>query len=133
MEDERKTRPLGRKVTHYKQLKDGEYIGHWSIEPGQVLKVTIEVVQQEEVYNTGSNKKEWKNVARFKGAQKGMILNSTNMDAIASHHGNNPQKWVGKEIELIRASTKVRGVPTECIRVKAKSKSERAVESVKGS
>ena len=131
MEDERKTRPLGEKVTHYKQLKDGEYIGHWSIEPGKVLKVIIDVIQQEEVYNTGSNKKEWKNVARFKDAKKGMILNTTNMDAIASLHGNNPQNWVGKEIELTRSTTKVRGVATECIRVKAKSKSERAVESVK--
>ena len=132
MEGERNVRPLGDKVTHFKQLKDGEYLGAWDLpEDGSTIKVTISLVQQEELFNTGSNKKEWKPVVRFKNAKKAVVLNQTNMDAIASHHGTNPQKWGGKEIELYRAMTKVKGTPTECIRVKAKSKSERAVESVK--
>ncbi len=133
MEEERKTRPLGEKVTHYKQLKDGEYLGAWDLpEDGSTIKVTVALVQQEELFNTGSNKKEWKNVVRFKNAKKAVVLNATNMDAIASHHGNNPKNWIGKDIELYRANTKVRGLPTECIRVKPKSKSDKAVESVKG-
>jgi hypothetical protein len=129
--DERKTRPIPDKVTHYKQLKEGEYLGAWDLVPDKDIPVTIETVQQEEVFNPGNNKKEWKNVARFKDKTKGVILNSTNMDAIASLYGNNPKDWPGKVIALYRGTTKLRGVPVECIRIRAKSASQKAVESVK--
>lgn len=127
--EERKTRPLPDNISHYKQLKDGAYIGHWSIDKGKSLKVTIESVNQEEVYNTGSKKKEWKTVLHFVKAEKGMILNDTNADAISSHYGNNPKEWPGKVIELERKETRLGKETVEAIRVKAKSKSQSAIES----
>jgi len=128
MED-RKTRPLPSNISHYKQLKDGAYIGHWNIEKGKALKCVISDINQEEVYNTGTHKKEWKNVLHFKGAEKGMILNDTNSDAIASWYGTNPKEWIGKEIELERKTAKLGRETVEAIRVKAKSKSESATAS----
>lgn len=129
--EERKTRPLPDNVAHWKQLKQADLLGAWDLQDEKPVKVQIDSVQQEELFNTGNNKKEWKTVARFKGTKKGLVLNATNMDAIASLHGNNPKDWLGKEVELIKSMTKLRGVPTECIRVKGKSKGQSAADSVK--
>lgn len=113
-----KKKPLPDNVDHYAQLKDSEYLGHWDVPVGKTLKVTIESVELEEVMSPGSFKKDWKTVAAFKGAKKRLILNVTNMKAIASWHGSNPKKWNGKEVELFRTITKLKGDEVECLRIK---------------
>ena len=116
-----KRTPISEKVTHYAQLKNGSYLGHWDIEPDKDVKVVIESLAHEEVYNQQTNKKETKTVAAFRGAQKKLILNATNLKNISSWHGPNPQKWPGKEITLFRTTTKVAGKTEECIRVRPNS------------
>ncbi len=129
MEEKRNTKPLPDNVSHYKQLQSSAYLGHWSIPEGKAIKVTIDHLMLEEVFNTGNNKREWKTVIHFKGSDKGMILNGTNSDAIASHYGSNPKEWPGKEIELERKMVKLRKDMVEAIRVKPKSKSATATAS----
>lgn len=114
---ERNQKQLPDSITHYAQLKNSDYIGHWDIPEGSVLKVTIEDIMLEEVRNPATNKKEWKTTMGMKGAKKRMILNNTNMALIASWHGDNPKKWIGKEITLTRTITKLKGETVECIRV----------------
>lgn len=127
--EERKTRPVPDKAKHWKQLNESRYLGHFDLPPkGQSVKVKIKEIQQEEVFNPETLKKEWKNVLIFEGTTKAMILNrKENPSRIASHYGDNFRDWIGKEIELERGVDRGK----ECVRVKAKSKSEQAVESVK--
>lgn len=123
-QNERKIIPLPDSIEHWKQLKDNDYIGHWDLPKGQEAPVTIESVVHEEVYNPASNEKEIKPVISFKNKKKRMILNTTNMEAIASIHGVDPKTWPGKQITLFRGTTKVRGKPTECVRVRSKGHSQ---------
>lgn len=109
-------------VTHYAQLKNSEYLGHWDIPEDKKIKVTLEHLSLEEVVNPASKKKEWKNVFTLKGTEKRFILNATNMKSIASWYGNDPHKWDGKEIELVRALTSLKGETVECIRVTSNDK-----------
>lgn len=131
MED-RKTRPLDASIRHYKQLNERDFIGNWDLpEDGTFVKVTIEDVHSEEVFNARKNKKEWKTVATLKGKKKKLVLNDVNMSSISTHYGGAPKLWVGKEIEIHKTTTKLAGEVVDCIRVKAKSNSAKAVESVK--
>jgi len=113
-----KKKALPDNIDHWAQLKNSEYLGHWDIPEGKTQKVTIESVGLEEVMSPGSFKKEWKTVAAFRGAKKRLILNVTNMKAIASWHGSNPKGWIGKEVELFRTITNLKGEPVECLRIK---------------
>lgn len=114
---ERNQKQLPDSVTHYAQLKNNDFIGHWDIPEGKTLKVTITDVLLEELRNPATNRKEWKTTMGMKGATKRMVLNSTNMALIAGWHGSNPKKWPGKDIELVRAITNLKGEQVECIRV----------------
>lgn len=115
---EREIKKLPDNITHYAQLKNSDYIGAWDLpEDGSAVKVTIEILELENVYNMGSRKKEWVNVIKMKGRKKAFIVNKTNLASIASWHGNNPKGWAGKEIDLIRTTTSLKGDTVECIRV----------------
>lgn len=114
--------PLPDDLEHWKQLKESEYIGHWDLPQGKNLRVKIKSVHLEDVTNVANFQKERKVVASFQNAKKRLILNATNQEAIASWHGNNPKTWVGKEIELTRSTTRLKGEVVECIRVKPNDK-----------
>jgi hypothetical protein len=117
MAQENKKKPLPDNVDHWAQLKDSPYLGHWDIPVGKTWKVVIEAVDLEECTHPTTFKKEWKTVCAFKGAKKKLILNTTNMRAIASWHTNNPKTWAGKEVELFRTWTKLKGEDVECLRI----------------
>lgn len=124
---DRNIKPIPDNVTHWAQLKDSEYLGHWDLpEGGKQVKVTIDQFKLEEVINPANKKKEWKSVISFRGAKKRMILNTTNMKAIASWHGSNPRDWFGKDILIFRTTTKLKKEEVECIRVVQNNK--KAVE-----
>jgi len=127
MENNRK--PIDPNIVHYAQLRNGDYLGHWDLDPGKDYKVTIASLSTEEVYNQTKNKKEVVTTAEFKSGKKRMILNATNRKNIASLHGDNPHKWIGKEITIYRTETRVMGKTEECIRVRGKSKSSQAQEA----
>ena len=118
MSEQNKVIPLAESIRHWRQLSDSNYIGAWDLPENKAVSVTIQSVQQEEVMNPASKQKEVKTVVRFKGKSKGLILNKTNAEAIASHHGDNPHTWSGKDIELFATTTKCKGEVVDCIRVK---------------
>jgi hypothetical protein len=115
---ENKTKPLPDNVDHWAQLKNSEFLGHWDIPVGKDFKVVIDLVNMEELTHPSTFKKEWKSVMSFKNGKKRLVLNTTNMRAVASWHGNNPKTWGGKTITLFRALTKLKGEEVECVRVR---------------
>ena len=71
------------------------------------------------IENVGSDAEEHKPVLYFEGAQKGMVLNKTNAEAIAYVHGDETDNWLGKEIEVFTMMVQYQGRSQPGIRVRA--------------
>src|SRR6476469_1850681 len=85
--------------------------------------VTIERVELEAV----GRDKEMKPVLYFRGKEKGIVLNKTNSNKIASLVGSrDTDYWRGQQIRLYATETEFGGETVECIRVKAAGVNGRA-------
>lgn len=69
----------------------------------------------------GSEKKENKWVMYFKGAEKGMVVNKTNAQAISDYYGDDTDHWTGKKIILFVATVATPQGPKPGIRVRVPS------------
>ena len=58
----------------------------------------------------------------FEGKEKGMVLNKTNANNIASLYGDNTDDWRGQEIWLFEAMVDFQGKTVPAIRVRAPKK-----------
>lgn len=78
---------------------------------GRTVKVKIERIEMEDMGN------ERKPVITFAGKQKGLALNKTNAQIIASAYSPETDGWIGKDIELRPDKTQFNGQLVDCIRV----------------
>lgn len=118
------SKPLDPKITHYKQMRNSIYLGHWDLPQGRDFTLKIREVLEDTVYDRRTNGNKDVYVLTFHNAEKRLILNETNKAAVASHHGANPHEWPEKEIQLYRTTDRVRREQVECIRIRpAKLKS----------
>ena len=78
---------------------------------GRKLKLTIEKVELEKV---GSDQKP---VLYFVGKEKGLVLNKTNAQVIASSHSPETDGWEGKEIAIYPAKVQFQNQMVDAIRV----------------
>jgi len=60
-----------------------------------------------------------KPVLYFKGKDKGLVLNKTNANNIATVYGDDTDDWEGKDIVLFTAMVDFQGKTVEAIRVRA--------------
>jgi hypothetical protein len=106
-------------LTHYKKLRNPNYIGSYELMTGSEpieLVVTIESAAKEMVQN--GDKKEEAMVVYLKG-QKPMIVNATNAKAITSALGTPyVEQWAGKRITLYVAKIKAFGETVDALRVR---------------
>lgn len=104
--------------THWKRMVNTDYLGAYSLEDGQDMVLTIHDVAPEEVNGEGG-KKDTCPVAHFVEDCKPMILNRTNMKMITKIY-KSPyiQDWSGKRIQIFADVCKVKGEPTECLRIR---------------
>lgn len=104
-------------LTHWKKLTNPNYIGAYSLDPGQELNVMIEKVVREKVKGADGKEEEC-TVAYLKG-QKPFILNATNSKAITAALGTPYiEQWKGKSITIYAAKIKAFGELMEALRVK---------------
>lgn len=105
--------------THYKKLKDNNYIGSYELMTGDApieLNVTILGASKQQVQN--GDKKEEAMVLDLKG-QKPMIVNSTNAKSIAKALGSPYiEDWKGKAITLYVAKIRAFGETVDALRVR---------------
>jgi len=80
---------------------------------GQEAVVTIEQVSKEEI-----DRDESKPVLRFKGKNRGLVLNVTNANNIVLMYGDDTETWVGKQVTLFTTFVDFQGRSVEAIRVK---------------
>lgn len=86
--------------THWKKLVDPNYMGDYSIPPGQDLIAKIDYVAKETIKDpTGKNKEAV--VAHFSDGNKPMVLNKTNMKTISKIFGTAYiEEWKGRSIQI---------------------------------
>lgn len=74
----------------------------------------------EEVVGQGRDAEE-KVVLYFSGTEKGLVLNSTNANAIADLFGFETGNWIGGKVELFADKTAFAGKIVDCVRVRKPS------------
>lgn len=84
---------------------------------GKAVRLTIQRVAQEEVYNHGEKEKRF--VVYFDGAQRGVLLSRTLAQQIVDATGQqDTSHWVGQVVELYPVPMTVGGVPRVAIRAR---------------
>lgn len=111
--------------THYKKLRNTNYLGSWDLTNGDKV-VKIKKVSNVEVFNPSDNAKEECVVAELYN-EKPLILNSTNLKSIEKALGSPYiEDWVGKEIQLYTKKVKAFGDIVDAIRVRETKPKEAA-------
>lgn len=105
--------------THWKKLTNPDYLGSWDFAKGEERVLTINNVNQQEVFNQSSGKKEMCTVAHFQEKSKPMILNKTNCKMIAKLY-DTPfiEKWSGCKILIGVDKVKAKGELVEALRIR---------------
>ena len=104
--------------THWKQLINPDYLGAYSLQPNEVLTLTISKVVKESVKGTGGKKQECM-VVHFQEKQKPMILNRTNAKTISKVYGTPLiEDWAGKKIRIYAELVDAFGEQVEALRIK---------------
>lgn len=106
---------------HWKNFIDKDYLGSHNLEEGEEMLLTIEKFEGEEmVQKVGGkqNEKTPKQVIYFREDVPKMILNITNGNVIASLYGNQPEKWIGKQIQVHATKVKAFGKTQDALRIR---------------
>lgn len=106
------------KLTHWKKLKNNNYIGAYFLEPNKDIILTIKDVRKETIIGTDGKKEEGTVVAFYENV-KPLILNTTNAKTIAKIYDTAyVENWQGKKIQLYSAKIKAFGEFLEALRVR---------------
>ncbi len=102
----------------WQKTANKNYMGAWDLpDDGKDLLVTIEDVKEETLQNERGTEK--KQAVHFKGEYKPLILNTTNMKAIAKACGTDyMDEWCGHNIQLYKELVSAFGTTTEAVRVR---------------
>ena len=117
-------------ITHWRKMTNPNYMGAYSLDEGRDVVLTIAYVRQEDVIGSDGKKEECA-VCHFKERDfKPMILNVTNMKAIAKVTGSPYiDDWVGHRIQIGTEQVRAFGTITDALRVRPeKPKEARQVE-----
>lgn len=105
------------KLTHWKTLTNPNYIGAYSLQPGEERTVEIISVGKEKVKGTDGKEQECI-VATLKN-EKPFILNKTNCKTLTKVYGT-PfiENWKGKKIIVFAEKVKAFGDVVDALRIK---------------
>ena len=107
-------------MTHWKKLTNPNYLGSYAFQPGEEKPLTIRNICTEEVTNPNEpERKETCVVAHFQQQEKPLILNKTNLKAIARLAGTpNVEEWEGVGIILCVQKVKAFGELVDGVRIR---------------
>lgn len=117
------------KIDHYEALFNSKYFRWFDLngEPALVEIVSVNADVEMTLPGGAKDKRPTMVFKQVKGKidnTKPLVLNKTNGNEIAKIHGVKPSAWIGKQIVLFQAMTKLRGEPKDCVRVRAKRESK---------
>jgi len=105
------------KKTHWKQLVNPDYLGAYSLQPGEIKTLTIERVTREKVIGPGGKKQEC-TVIHFAEKEKPMILNRLNSKVISKLYGTPYiEDWPGKKVKIKAELVEAFGETVEALRI----------------
>ena len=109
-------------MTHWRALRDEEYLGAWDFEDPESLKKPLKIkkVEQATVFNKQKNKEEHMPIVFFAGIGKGMLFNVTNCDRLTAMFESDYESWVGKHILIRLEKANRNGVMVDALRVNPK-------------
>lgn len=104
--------------THWKKLINPDYLGAYSLEPGQDMVLTIRQVKKEMITGTDGKKEECI-VCYWQEEQKPMILNVTNCKMIAKLL-KTPyiERWAGHRVQIGAEVVSAFGEKVEALRIR---------------
>ena len=79
---------------------------------GRSVRAVVSTVQMEDIGD------DHKPVIYFKNAEKGLVCNKTNFEALAMDLGDDTDLWIGQVVELYPARTQFAGKTVPCVRVR---------------
>jgi len=105
-------------LTHWKKLRNPEYLGAYALQPNEELILTIKKAGVETIIGV-EGKKEDELVIHFMEDYKPMIVNSTNAKTISKVH-KTPyvEEWVGKKIQVYARRIRAFGEDMDALRVR---------------
>ena len=105
-------------LTHWKKLRNNDYLGAWILSPGQDMILTIKKVERG-IVASADGKKEEDSVMYFEEDVKPLVLNATNSKQISKIYGTPyVENWVGKKIQIYSANVRAFGETMEAIRIR---------------
>lgn len=106
-------------MTHWKKLTNPDYLGAYSLEPGQDIVLTIDRVQVETVTGPDGKKEECM-VCHWKEQAKPMILNTTNAKMIQKLlRSPYIEDWSGHAVQIGVEMVKAFGEVVDALRVRS--------------
>lgn len=103
---------------HWKNFLDKNYLGSHNLEAGEELLVTIEKFEGEEEVKNNDGKASLKTVLYFKENVPKMIMNITNGNTISALYGSQPEKWIGKQVQIFATPVKAFGKTQDALRIR---------------
>lgn len=105
--------------THWRKMTNPNYMGAYSLDEGRDVILTIAYVRQEDVIGSDGKKEECA-VCHWKERDfKPMILNVTNMKAIAKVVGSPYiDDWPGHRVQIGTESVRAFGTVTDALRIR---------------
>lgn len=105
-------------LTHWKKLRNPDYLGAYALQPNEELVLTIKKAGVETILGV-EGKKEDELVIHFNEDYKPMIVNATNAKTIAKVH-KTPyvEEWIGKKIQIYARRIRAFGEDMDALRVR---------------
>jgi hypothetical protein len=104
--------------THWKKLVNPDYLGAYSLQPGEVKTLTIAKVSLQKVIGTGGKKQDCM-VVQWQEKEKPMILNRINAKMITKIYGTpHIEDWAGKKVRVYAELVDAFGEQVEALRIK---------------
>ena len=104
--------------THWKKFVNPNYLGAYSLNPGQELILTIKTVVREIVTGDKGKKEECTVIHRVE-KEKPMILNRLNAKTISNIHlSPYIEDWAGKKVQIFATLVDAFGEKVEALRIR---------------
>lgn len=105
-------------LTHWKKLRNPDYLGAYALQPNEELVLTIKKAGVETILGV-EGKKEDELVIHFMEDYKPMIVNATNAKTITKVH-KTPyvEEWAGKKIQVYARRIRAFGEDMDALRVR---------------
>lgn len=111
--------------THWKQLRNPNYIGAYSLPDGK--DITVQIIEVKKEIVKGENGKEDMCTVAYLKDNKPFILNATNCKKISKLAGSNYiEDWKGLKITIGASTTNLKGETVECLRVRDTAPKDKA-------